>query len=283
MADEDDKLDERQINIKINNEIKKYEILKKSFLKLYESETKASKARNENFSKFNSIVEMDNKNLEDIYILFIDEMKNLEKYRDIHLKKIMDLILPVIDIYPDKLKNSKKDIENLSKIRKTKAKLEKSRNEVKNGNIDQVQSINKEIAKSTKEEKSKEDNIENGMVKFESDRCEDNKFLFLQYIHSELKYHAAALQKLSELFNDINEKEPFEDLEKFVDDYNIEVNFKDDLNIDMDEIKQKKEAREKKVKEKTENVYGSESYNNDNEIKGSINNKNNKLGSEYQE
>ena len=38
-------VNERDINIKINSEIKKYETLKKAFLKLYESENKASKSR----------------------------------------------------------------------------------------------------------------------------------------------------------------------------------------------------------------------------------------------
>ena len=280
-------VDERQINIKINNEVKKYEILKKAFLKLYESESKASKARNENFSKFNNLIENDNKNLEDIYSSFINEMKNLEKDRDTHLKKIMDLILPVIDIYPDKLKNSKKELENLSKVRKNIVKLEKSRNEVKNGNVDQVQSINKELAKSKNEERIKEESIESGLMKFESERCEDNKNLFLQYIHSELKYHAAVLQEMSELFNSINEKEPFEDLENFAKDYNIEVDLKKDLNIDMDEINLKKEIREKKEKEKANNVYGSGDYDDEEEIKKSvkINPKinDNNLGSEYQD
>jgi len=274
-------LDERQINLKINNEVKKYETLKKAFLKLYESETKASKARNENFNKFSNVLEQDNKSIDDIYTSFADEMKNLEKDRDIHLKKIMDLILPVIDIYPEKLKNSKKELENLSKIRKNMTKLEKSRNEVKNGNVDQVQSINKELAKSKNEERKGEENIENGLVQFESERCEDNKCLFLQYIHSELKYHAAALQKMSELFKDISEKEPFEHLEDFAKEYNIEVDFKKDLSIDMDEIERKKNEKEKKIKEKTDNVYGNGSYNNNEDNKKSVNNNN--LGSEYKE
>ena len=156
---------------------------------------------------------------------------------------------------------------------------------MKNGNVDQVQSINKELAKSKNEERNKEENIENGLVQFESERCEDNKCLFLQYIHSELKYHAAALQKISELFNNINEKEPFEDLENFAEEYRIEVDFKNDLGIDKDEIKRKKDEREKKIKEKTDNVYGSGNYNDEEDIKVSVNNndKNNNLGSEYQE
>ena len=272
-------VDERQINIKINNEVKKYEILKKAFLKLYESESKTSKARIENFNKLNSIIEDDNKPLQDIYSSFIGEMKNLEKDRDNHLKKIMDLILPVIEYYPQKIKNTKKDLENFSKAKKNTAKLE---SEVKKSNANDIQA---ELKKSRNEERNKGETLENGIMNFESERCEDNKCLFLQYIHSELKYHAAALQKISELFNNINEKEPFEDLENFADEYKIDVDFKNDLGIDMDEIKRKKEEREKKIKEKTDNVYGSGSYNNDEDIKVSVNdnNKNNKLGSEYQE
>lgn len=273
-------LDERLINLKINTEVKKYEILKKAFLKLYESETKAGKARTENFNKFNNIKEKDNNSLEYIFSKFTDEMKSLEKDRDTHLKKIMDLILPVTDIYPEKLKNSKKDLESLSKVRKNIAKLEKSRNEVKNGNVDQVQSINKELAKSKNEERNKEENIENGISNFEKERIEDNKCLFLQYIHSELKYHAAALQKMTELFVDINEKEPFEDLPNFAEEYLIKVNFKKDLNIDMDEIIRNQEIRKKKEKEKTDIVYGS---NQEEEIKESVNNNDNKLGSNYQD
>ena len=267
-------LNEREINIKINNEIKKYEILKKAFLKLYESESKAGKARNENFNKLNSIIEDDNNQLGDIYNLFIAEMRNLEKDRDNHLKKIMDLILPVIDYYPQKLKNTKKDLENFSKVKKNTAKLE---NEVKKSNANDLQT---ELKKSKIEERNKGETIEEGIMKFESERCEDNKCLFLQFIHSELKYHAAALQKMSDLFYNINEKEPYEDLEKFAQDYRIEVDFEKDLNINMDKLREKKENREKKEKEKTNNVYASV---NEDEIQESVNvNNNNKFGLDSQ-
>ena len=268
-------LNEREINIKINNEIKKYEILKKAFLKLYESESKTSKARVENFNKLNSIIEDDNKPLEDIYSSFIGEMKNLEKDRDNHLKKIMDLILPVIEYYPQKIKNTKKDLENFSKAKKNTAKLE---SEVKKSNANDIQA---ELKKSRNEERNKGETLENGIMNFESERCEDNKCLFLQFIHSELKYHAAALQKMSDLFYNINEKEPYEDLEKFAQDYRIEVDFENDLGINKDNLREKKEEREKKEKAKTNNVY--ESINNEDEIQVSVNkNKdNNNLGSQF--
>ena len=268
-------LNEREINKKINNEIKKYEILKKAFLKLYESESKTSKARIENFNKLNSIIEDDNKPLEDIYSSFIGEMKNLEKDRDNHLKKIMDLILPVIEYYPQKIKNTKKDLENFSKAKKNTAKLE---SEVKKSNANDIQA---ELKKSRNEERNKGETLENGIMNFESERCEDNKCLFLQFIHSELKYHAAALQKMSDLFYNINEKEPYEDLEKFAQDYRIEVDFENDLGINKDNLREKKEKRKKKEKAKTNNVY--ESINNEDEIQVSVNkNKdNNNLGSQF--
>ena len=268
-------LNEREINIKINNEIKKYEILKKAFLKLYESESKASKSRIENFNKLNSIIEDDNKPLEDIYSSFIGEMKNLEKDRDSHLKKIMDLILPVIDYYPQKIKNTKKDLENFSKAKKNTAKLE---SEVKKSNANDIQA---ELKKSRNEERNKGETLENGIMNFESERCEDNKCLFLQFIHSELKYHAAALQKMSDLFYNINEKEPYEDLEKFAEKYRIEVDFEKDLGINIDNLREKKKDREEEEKAKTNNVYGSN--NNEDEIQVSVNkNKdNNNLGSQF--
>ena len=245
-------LNEKEINIKINNEIKKYELLKKSFLKIYESESKTSKIRNENFNKLNTIINTDNKQLEDIYNLFTTEMRNLEKDRDNHLRKIIDLILPVIEYYPQKLKDTKKDLENFTK--------------------------NKNIAR------NKGETIENEIMKFENERCEDNKCLFLQFIHSELKYHAGALEKISELFYNINKKEPYEELKKFAEDNKIEVDIEKIFgNVDMKKIMEEKKKREKQEKEETKRVYQS---NDDDEIEESVNkNRDNKdninLGSQF--
>ena len=153
-------VDERLINNKINSEIKKYEILKKSFLKLYESEQKASKGRLETFDKINNIQEYDNTELKEIYNIFSSEMKSLEKDREIHLKKIMDLILPVTDYYPEKLKKSKKSLEDFVNVRKNKINLEKSRNNIKNEDVSKVQEINGELVKSRNEERNRGENLE---------------------------------------------------------------------------------------------------------------------------
>ena len=100
-------MDERQINTKIKNEIKKYETLKKSFLKLYESEGKAKKGRLENFTKFDRMQEDDNPQLKTIYETFKTEMETLENFLQNHLYKINNLILPVTNCYPHKLKETK--------------------------------------------------------------------------------------------------------------------------------------------------------------------------------
>ena len=248
-------VDEKLINNKIKSEVKKYETLKKSFLKLYESEKKASKSRLESFDKINTIQEFDNPELKEIYTLFETEMKSLENFREAHLQKIMNLILPVTDYYPEKLKKSKKSLEDFVKVRKNKMNLEKSRNNVKNEDVSKVQEINSELVKSRNEVRNRGEIIENDLVRFESERVDDNKCLFLHFIHSELKYHAACLEKLSKLFHDIKEKEPLEEIEKFVNKLNIEIDL-NDLGIDMDKIKQKKENRENNQKIEIEEAYG---------------------------
>ena len=249
-------VNERDINIKINHEIKKYETLKKAFLKLYESENKASKSRRENFERLSRIQENDNSILKDIYSLFINDMKSLEDKRNIHLNKIMDLILPVTDYYPEKLKKTQKNLEELTKLRKNKAQLEKSRNEIKNDNVEEVQKINVELVKSRNEEMRRGVGLENEMCKFESERGDDNKFLFLHFIHSELKYHAAALEKMSELFYKINEKEPQAELEEFKNRFKIEFDL-NDLGIDIEKLKEKNEKNKKLEEENIDDVYES--------------------------
>lgn len=257
---------ERKINQKINTEIKKYEILKKAFLKLHESESKASKTRRDNFEKLNGIQEYDNTELKDIYNLFVNEMKSLEDKRNAHLAKIMDLILPVVDYYPEKLKITKKTLEDLSKIRKNKQKLEKSRNETKNQNVSEIQRINGELAKSRNEESKKEITLENEMVKFESERVDDNKLLFLHFIHSELKYHATALEKISDLFYKINGKDPREFLEEFAQKLKIEVDF-NELGIDIEKIKESRQKKESQENKEKDEVYGDDE---EEDIKASV-------------
>lgn len=252
----------RDVNVKINSEIKKYEKLKKAFLKIYETETKTGKTRKEYIDKIRNIQETDNNNLEKIYKNFIDTMNEVEGKHDEHLHKIMDLILPVTEFYPKIAKDRKKEMEDLEKTKKKKEKYEKSRNEVKNDDVQKVQSINGEIAKSRNEETQKAKSLEKEMVKFESDRVQDNQFLFLHYIHSELKYHCAALEKLSKLFFEIKKIEPRENLIEFAAKYDLKDYDFGKINIDMQKINEERRRRDEKESEERDNVYSSIDNNN---------------------
>ena len=251
----------REVNAKINSEIKKYEKLKKAFLKIYETETKTSKTRREYVEKIGNIQETDNSNLESIYSKFKDTIKKVEDKHNEHLQKIMNLILPVTEIYPKIAKERKKEMEELEKTQKKKEKYEKSRNEVKNDDVQKIQSINKEIANSTNEVMRKAASLENEMVKFESERVEDNKFLFLHYIHSELKYHCAALEDLSNLFFEVKGIEPRENLEDFAKHYGLESYDFSKIGIDIDKINEDKRKRSEIESEERDNVYGSSVHN----------------------
>ena len=54
--------------------------------------------------------------------------------------------------------------------------------------------------------------VEEEIAKFESERVSNDKLLLLQYIHSELAFHANAVEKLSKLFAEVNAYDPKENL-----------------------------------------------------------------------
>ena len=247
----------RDVNVKINSEIKKYEKLKKAFLKIYETESKTCKTRIEYIEKIKNIQETDNNKLEAIYQNFISTIKLVEDKHKEHLDKIMNLILPVTEIYPKEAKERKKEMEELEKTQKTKAKLEKNRNEVKNDDVQKIQSINREIANSTNDMVRRAKNLEEAMVKFESERVLDNQYLFLHYIHSELKYHCAALENLSKLFFEIKGMDPRENLEEFAEKYGLSNYDFQKIGIDMSQINENRRRRSEKESEDRDNVYSS--------------------------
>ena len=247
----------RDANVKINSEIKKYEKLKKAFLKIYETESKTCKTRIEYIEKIKNIQETDNNKLEAIYQNFINTIKDVEEKHKVHLDKIMNLILPVTEIYPKEAKERKKEMEDLEKTKKTKEKLEKNRNEVKNDDVQKIQSINREIANSTNDMVRRAKNLEEAMVKFESERVLDNQYLFLHYIHSELKYHCAALENLSKLFFEIKGMDPRENLEEFASKYGLSNYDFHKIGIDMSQIREQKRIRSERESEEIDNVYSS--------------------------
>ena len=256
------------ISKKIKSEIRKYEILKKAFLKLYESENKAKESRNTSFDKLSTLKET-NSSLQNIYTSFLSEMKEVEEKRGQHLNKINNLFLPVIDYYPKRLKETKENLENFEKEIKRKEKLEKSRNEIRN-EPEELGKYNEDLATSRREVGKQQQNLEHKICNFEKERTADNKSLFLRFIYSELKYHANALELMNKLFKEINDNDPRIDLEEFVKNYGLTINFRD-FGIDMKELIAKKSRMEKKKQEMTNDVYKEDNDNDSAELKKSIN------------
>ena len=247
---------EGKLNDKISAEIKKYGVLKDSFSKIFNAEEKASKSRNENYDKINTIKETDNNQLLDIYKEFINEMKLLEDKRKQHLGKINDLIIPVTELYPEKLKNTKKKLDDLIKLRKNKSKVLKNQEKAKiNNDVNEAQKLNAELARQLEEEKKKGENLETEIMGFEKERIENNKFLFLQYIHSELKYHAASLEKMGLLFNKINSIEPREELNEFKKRYGIKLPLSD-IGVDINKIMEEQQRKKMYQQKKRDELYG---------------------------
>lgn len=255
-------INDKEIGKKISDEIKKYEKLKNSFLKIRDSEEKASKSRLENFEKLKDIKEQDNDLLSELYQKFTTEMKILEDKKRQHISKITDLILPITVYYPEKLKETKTKLEDLNKLKKENNSLQKEHDKTQDKDV--AQEVNKKMINNKQVAVQKGESIEHELCKFEADRVNDNKYLFLHYIHSELKYHAAMVEKLSTLFKDINGIDPRAELPNFIKKYNLKVDLhKIDNNIDQ--ILSNREKKEREEQQKRNDVYDSELHNNNSE------------------
>ena len=239
-------LDIDQANKVIKNETQVYEKFTKIFTKIQEAEEKTSKLRKELFQNFEDMVkitENDNETLHDLYKNFGKEMKQIEEYREEHLKTLKDIIIPVTQIYPSKLKANKANLDEITKAQKNTENLKKS--------VASTTQINKSI----NNEKEKINTFEKEFQKYEKERTEDNKQIFLKFIHSELKYHCAALQQKSELFTKTNKKNVLVGLKKFAKEYNLEkYNFKK-LGIDMKELENEIVEEKNEENEKRSEVF----------------------------
>ena len=214
-----------ELNKKIKSDFDIYDKLKKIFSKIQIAEAKASKERIEYFENLFQIKEYDNEGLKKINDKFREGMKKLEEERDIHLKTILELLIPVTEMYPIELKRQKKNMEDLARTRKIMG----ASPGVNNPNRPKY-----------------ELDFEKDYSKFLSNKTKDNKYIFMNYIFSELKYHSASLEKLTNLFNEINNIEPYAYLRQFGTQYGIGKFDFNLLNVNIEEI----EAKEKKKKEK---------------------------------
>lgn len=223
-------LDEKSKSIK--NNIDKYGQLNKSFTQLKEAESKASKDRIENFETLFQLKENDNDGLKNINDKFREEMKKLEDDRGIHLKKISELIIPITEIYPSKLKKQKIELDD-------EAKREKQRGPAPVG-------VKKNNSKNLTD-------FEKKFLEFEKNLVQDEKYLFMHFIHSEMKYHSAALERLNNLFYQIVNLEPKAYLAKFVNDFKIDIDklpekYSSDIKAyEMEDKNNKKKEEEEKI------------------------------------
>ena len=243
-----------EVNKFIKTQSKMFEKLTKAFTKIQEAEQKASKIRQDNFQQFENmekIIEDDNPTLKELYKNFGKNMKDLENMREDHLKTLKELIIPVTEFYPTKLKKNKMNLDEISKAKKNTENLRKS----------QADGI--DITKSERTEISKRNNFEKEFLKYEKERVEDNRFLFLNYIHSELKYHCAVLEELSKLFVETNKRNVTVDLKNFAENYSIKnYNFKK-LGIDMNNLNDQVIEEENERKRKINSVYTSQKKSDD--------------------
>ena len=243
-----------EVNKFIKTQSKMFEKLTKAFTKIQEAEQKASKIRQDNFQQFENmekIIEDDNPTLKELYKNFGKNMKDLENMREDHLKTLKELIIPVTEFYPTKLKKNKMNLDEISKAKKNTENLRKS------------QADGNDITKSERTEISKRNNFEKEFLKYEKERVEDNRFLFLNYIHSELKYHCAVLEELSKLFVETNKRNVTVDLKNFAENYSIKnYNFKK-LGIDMNNLNDQVIEEENERKRKINSVYTSQKKSDD--------------------
>lgn len=140
--------------------------------------------------------------------------------------------------------------------------MAKEEQKAKNKNeVDKIKTLSATIAQQTEMERRKTQDIEKNVCLIEADRVKDNKYLFLHYIHFELEYHAKAVEKLSQLFNQINLIEPLEKMPEFMRSYNIKADLRE-INIDMEEIERNKERRLKYQADQLNKVFGKDSNEN---------------------
>ena len=248
---------DKQLQTKIDDEIKKYNNLKSAFSTIYESENEVQKKRLEVYDKISKIEESDNSELAQIYKQFFAKMNELEAFRTKHLKNINEKFLPMTVYYPEKLKQSKKSIDDLVTLKKQKEKNAKEEQKAQNKNdVDKARNLSAQIAQQSEEERRKTQDIERNVCLIEADRVKDNKYLFVHYIHSEMEYHAKAVEKMSYLFNMINRIEPLEKLQDFARNYNIKTDLRE-IDVDIEEIERNKEKRIREEQEQVNKVFGS--------------------------
>ena len=241
-------INENKFIQKTDEEVKKYDTLKKAFQNINSAENTLYDKRKSAFDSINKIKETDNPFLRDIYREFTTEMKKLEDVRNTQMTKIHDKIVPATNYYSSKAKLYK---QSLGKYKDIKKKNVKKQNEVivaqSNREGEKAKQIEREITQNKNLLSQTGQSLEKDILLFENDRILDNKFLILHFIHAELAYHANALEKLSQLYKKIQDIEPIEGLKEFQDNYGLHTVNLTEFGYDERKIQRKKKMREQQA------------------------------------
>ena len=174
-------------------------------------------------------------------------MLDLEAVRATQLQKLNKIIIPAVNYYPEKAKEFRIKLGKLSDLNNAKHKTEKAITNAKNNQkLDKVQTLSDKHSRIVQDSAKDSNTFEKEMVEYEASRTEDNKYVILHYIHSELAYHASALEQLTKLYQEINLLEPKEELQRFVQTYNLnsmrDADLEGKYNYKVGETDRKKEA-----------------------------------------
>lgn len=209
------------IENKLDKETKKFENLEKSLMKILENEKEIKEIR----MKSNDIIsklEEENVYLKEISNLYVRHSGDVEISRDNKISKLEKTILPAVKYYPQKIKELKKPLNQVKDICKSINKHSEKITDAKKTNDMRTATIHEnDLQKDQKDKVKNVEDLEKKFLDLEKERVEDSKAVFLHLIHSEISYHANALQSLSKLYQEISCRDPKEKLRDFINFYKL--------------------------------------------------------------
>jgi len=215
-------LNEKQYSQKTESEIRKYNILKSIFTKIYESEADLNKKRKAAFDEISKIDEPENKTLKEMYGHFCNEMKTLEESKDSLNANIKSKFIPAIDYYSYLAKHQKQQV---GQFQETKKKTQKQEEEIQKVRASQNTIKESQLKSDINNNRSMMQNqgleIKDKLMNFEDQRTANNKLIILHFVHNEMAYHAQAIEKLSELYKTIKGLDARQHLREYADKLNI--------------------------------------------------------------
>jgi len=215
-------LDEKKYSQKTESEIRKYNILKSIFTKIYESEADLNKKRKAAFDEISKIEEPENQTLKEMYGHFCNEMKSLEDNKDSLNANIKSKFIPAIDYYSYMAKHQKQQV---GQFQETKKKTQKQEEEIQrvraSQNTIKESQLKSDISNNRSMMQNKGLEIKDQLMNFEDQRTANNKLIILHFVHNEMAYHAQAIEKLSELYKTIKGLDARQHLQEYANKLNI--------------------------------------------------------------